>query len=313
MIAAAKSNRRDRCTCRSRHPSMLSAASNGIACFPTELEDWSYYCARGNRSRLHRFFLAVFRRARSTANSSLAVPGFVTDYQLDTTASTGSLPRVQNLRTRSNGYSRDSLKQRMIALGSPVSEVCHVSVSIASLDDAIAISQRLLNFNPRCTPSRSRKSPNVRSMIAVKDSESRGPNASVERNAVALASPAPTTRFADRRASNFRFRTPSMNTCRSLTYGRRARTLRRKLKGRAQAIRVAWRDEHRRHHRRRDAPLRLARAIARNLISRITHTRVFPYDVIDRLQNLARCCATYWLEDRTWSHSTSSCCSTVTG
>src|ERR1700761_7003173 len=88
--------------------------------FPSELEDWSYYHAVENAGLAD--FSWLYFGVRIDERLVAAVPGFVTDYHLDTT-----LRGV--LRTMSDAIQRvfpRFLRQRMIALGSPVSEVCHL-------------------------------------------------------------------------------------------------------------------------------------------------------------------------------------------
>ena len=88
--------------------------------FPDELEDWNYYRAV-EHSGLPDFSWIYFG-VRENGRLRAAVPGFVTDYELDTTVS-GPLRRVTNALARI--FPR-LLRQRMLALGSPVAEVCHL-------------------------------------------------------------------------------------------------------------------------------------------------------------------------------------------
>src|ERR1700743_526882 len=97
--------------------------------FPSELEDWSYYRAV-EKSGLADFSWLYFG-VRMNDQLVAAVPAFVTDYHLDTTVR-GALRYVTDAIQRV--FPR-FLKQRMIALGSPVSEVCHLGLD-ASLDGA---------------------------------------------------------------------------------------------------------------------------------------------------------------------------------
>ncbi|MGH8041459.1 MAG: GNAT family N-acetyltransferase [Rudaea sp.] len=88
--------------------------------FPGELEDWNYYraveCA-GLADFAWRYF-----GVRESGRLCVAVPGFITDYELDTTLS-GPLRRVSNAIVRV--FPR-LLRVRMLALGSPVAECCHL-------------------------------------------------------------------------------------------------------------------------------------------------------------------------------------------
>ncbi|TLY48882.1 MAG: hypothetical protein E6K53_15345 [Gammaproteobacteria bacterium] len=88
--------------------------------FPGELEDHAYYRAV-EKSGLPDFewlYFGVY------ANGALraAVPAFITDYELDTTL-TGPLRRVSDAIARM--FPR-LLKQRLLSLGSPVGEICHL-------------------------------------------------------------------------------------------------------------------------------------------------------------------------------------------
>ncbi|MBS0193755.1 MAG: GNAT family N-acetyltransferase [Proteobacteria bacterium] len=88
--------------------------------FPGEAEDWSYYRAT-ERARMPGFqwrYIGVREQGQLRA----AAPAFITPYPLDTTLK-GSL------RTVVGGLARAApglLRPRMLALGSPVGEVCHV-------------------------------------------------------------------------------------------------------------------------------------------------------------------------------------------
>jgi len=94
--------------------------------FPDELEDWSYYRAV-ERSALPDFSWLYFG-VRENGRLRAAVPAFITDYELDTTVS-GALRRVTNALSRA--FPR-LLRQRMLALGSPVAEVCHLGFEPAT-------------------------------------------------------------------------------------------------------------------------------------------------------------------------------------
>lgn len=90
------------------------------ALFPGELEDWSYYRAI-ERSSLAGFEWRYFG-LRENGRLRAAVPAFITDYRLDTTLS-GPLRRVTDAITRR--FPR-LLRQRLLSLGSPVGEICHL-------------------------------------------------------------------------------------------------------------------------------------------------------------------------------------------
>jgi len=90
------------------------------ALFADELEDWFYYRAveNANLAGFEWIYLAVFERGRLRA----AVPGFVTEYRLDTTL-TGALKRatkaIAHVAPRLLGIP-------LVSLGSPVGEICHL-------------------------------------------------------------------------------------------------------------------------------------------------------------------------------------------
>ncbi|MBU6199895.1 MAG: GNAT family N-acetyltransferase [Xanthomonadaceae bacterium] len=104
--------------------------------FAEELEDWSYYRAVEN-SGLPEFSWLYFGARDDDGMLRAAVPAFVTDYRLDTTLS-GALKRFADWLTR---YFPRLLRQKMLSLGSPVSEICHLGFAPdASMDEQ----QRLL-------------------------------------------------------------------------------------------------------------------------------------------------------------------------
>ena len=88
--------------------------------FADELEDWSYYRAV-ERSGLPDFAWLYFG-VREDGRLRAALPAFLTDYELDTTLS-GPLRRVTDALSR---WFPRLLRQRMLGLGSPVAEVCHL-------------------------------------------------------------------------------------------------------------------------------------------------------------------------------------------
>ena len=97
--------------------------------FPGELEDWSYYRAV-EHSRLPGFEWLYFA-VRGNGRLLAAVPAFVTDYRLDTTL-TGPLRRVTGAIARI--FPR-LLRQRLLSLGSPIGEFCHLGFA-AGVDRA---------------------------------------------------------------------------------------------------------------------------------------------------------------------------------
>jgi predicted N-acyltransferase len=127
--------------------------------FPDELEDWSYYRAV-EHSALPDFSWLYFG-ARADGHLLAAVPAFVTDYELDTTV-TGMLRRVTDAVTR---WFPRLLRLRMLGLGSPVSEICHLGFGPGT---SAADQQRLLEAILARAEQYAREN-RVR-MIAVKDS-----------------------------------------------------------------------------------------------------------------------------------------------
>ncbi|HEY2394534.1 MAG TPA: GNAT family N-acetyltransferase [Rudaea sp.] len=88
--------------------------------FPDTIEDWAYYHAI-ERSGLPGFELLYFG-LRERGELRVAVPAFITDYRLDTTL-TGPLRRASAALSRV--FPR-LLVQRLLSLGSPVAEICHL-------------------------------------------------------------------------------------------------------------------------------------------------------------------------------------------
>jgi len=127
--------------------------------FPGELEDWSYYRAVEN-SALPEFSWLYFGVRDDSGLLRAAVPAFITDYELDTTLS-GPLRRLSDAISRV--FPR-LLRQKMLSLGSPVSEICHLGFAVdASADEQ----QRLLDTILARAETFAREN-RVR-MIAVKD------------------------------------------------------------------------------------------------------------------------------------------------
>src|SRR5947209_15081799 len=104
------------------------------ALFPAELEHWSYYRAT-ERAQLADFSWLYFG-VRSGGALRAAVPAFLVDYHIDTTLS-GPLRRVTDAIGRV--FPR-LLRQRMLSLGSPVAEICHLGFAA----DADALEQQRL-------------------------------------------------------------------------------------------------------------------------------------------------------------------------
>jgi predicted N-acyltransferase len=103
--------------------------------YPAELEDWNYYLAV-ERAALPGFSWLYFG-VRENGQLRAAVPAFITDYRLDTTL-TGPLRRFTDIIARA--FPR-LLRQRMLSLGSPVAEECHLGFAA---DADLPMQQRLL-------------------------------------------------------------------------------------------------------------------------------------------------------------------------
>jgi len=88
--------------------------------FPGDLEDWSYY--RAVEAAALPGFELLYLALREDGELRAAVPAFITDYRLDTTL-TGPLRRVTGAIARV--FPR-LLRQRLLCLGSPVGEICHL-------------------------------------------------------------------------------------------------------------------------------------------------------------------------------------------
>jgi predicted N-acyltransferase len=90
------------------------------ALFVDELEDWFYYRAVENAGLpgFEWIYLGIWEHGRLRA----AVPGFVTDYRLDTTLS-GPWKRVTRVIAR---VAPRLLGVTLVSLGSPVGEICHL-------------------------------------------------------------------------------------------------------------------------------------------------------------------------------------------
>ncbi|MGE5168602.1 MAG: GNAT family N-acetyltransferase, partial [Deltaproteobacteria bacterium] len=92
--------------------------------------DWSYYRAVED-SGLADFSWLYFGVRDADGLLRAAVPAFVTDYRLDTTLS-GALKRLADWLTR---HFPHLLRQKMLSLGSPVSEVCHLGFAPGTTTD----------------------------------------------------------------------------------------------------------------------------------------------------------------------------------
>jgi len=110
------------------------------ALFPGELEDWFYYRAVENAGieGFEWIYLAVWDNGRLRA----AVPGFVTDYRLDTTLS-GTAKHVAGFVTR---IAPRLLAIPLVSLGSPVGEICHLGFAAnCNADERRELASVLMN------------------------------------------------------------------------------------------------------------------------------------------------------------------------
>jgi len=127
------------------------------ALFPGEIETWDYYRAV-ETAGLPGFQWRYFTLWRE-GSLVLAAPGFLTDYRLDTTV-TGSLKRWTERLAR---LLPRLMTIRMLCLGSPVSEICHVGMAPGIVGNRTQLLVRLLD-GLREEAQRSRAS-----LMAIKD------------------------------------------------------------------------------------------------------------------------------------------------
>jgi predicted N-acyltransferase len=194
------------------------------ALFAGELEHWSYYRAI-ERAGLAEFAWRYFG-VREGGALRAAVPAFLVDYRLDTTMS-GPPKRVTDALTRM--FPR-LLTQRMLSLGSPVAEICHLGFAPDSSPDE---QQRLLGaiFDKVEEYTKQHRI----QMIAVKDAPAAQDAlwAAAARTHRLRRQPGLPTAFLDIRFADLEAYLVSLSA------GTR-RDMRRKLKA-AAALRVEWR------------------------------------------------------------------------
>jgi hypothetical protein len=239
---------------------------------------WSYYRAI-EHSRLAGFEWLYFA-VRDDDELLAVVPAFVTDYRLDTTL-TGPLRRVTGAIARV--FPR-LLHQRLLSLGSPIGEVCHLGFA-AALDRAGQV--RLLDLLFSKVEKYARR--NGISMLAAKDATM----AQDELWAAAAAhhglrrQPGLPTALLDIRFDSLEGYLATLSRA-------TRKDLRRKLKA-SVAIRVEWRDNI---DDIIDEVMRLYRATLAH--SALTLEELTPEFFTGVLRELGRrsSCATYWLGDR---------------
>ena len=247
------------------------------ALFADELEDWFYYRAVENAGLpgFEWIYLAIWDHGRLRA----AVPGFVTEYRIDTTL-TGSLKRVTNVLGR---VAPRLLHVPLVSLGSPVGEICHLGFA-ADAGDAErrrlthALLARLFDFAAQRHIG----------MIAVKDAsqDDDGVWAAACAEAGLRRMPGQSTALLD---LPFRSLDAYLSSLGSAT----RRDMRRKLRARTQ-IRVEWRNEI-------DDLLDRIVALYRTTLAQAAYqfeelTPAYFAGVMRDPLGRARC-ATYWLGD----------------
>ena len=246
--------------------------------FPGDPEGWSYYRAI-EHSRLAGFEWLYFA-VRDDDELLAVVPAFVTDYRLDTTL-TGPLRRVTGAIARV--FPR-LLHQRLLSLGSPIGEVCHLGFA-AALDRAGQV--RLLDLLFSKVEKYARR--NGISMLAAKD-------ATMAQDEIWTAAaahhglrrqPGLPTALLDIRFDSLEGYLATLSRA-------TRKDLRRKLKA-SVAIRVEWRDNI---DDIIDEVMRLYRATLAH--SALTLEELTPEFFTGVLRELGRrsSCATYWLGDR---------------
>jgi len=247
--------------------------------FAGELENWSYYRAI-ERSQLAGFEWLYFAVRDDGGNLLAAVPAFVTDYRLDTTL-TGPLRRVTGAIARV--FPR-LLRQRLLSLGSPVGEVCHLG-----FDDGLdrAGQARLLDILFHKVEKYARR--RAISMLAAKDAAMAQDDlwAAVAAAHGLRRQPSLPTALLD-------IRFDSLDAYLATLSRATRKDLRRKLEASA-AIRIEWRENI---DDILDEVMRLYRAtLAHAALTFEQLTPEFFTGVLRDLGPRARC-ATYWLDDR---------------
>jgi hypothetical protein len=108
-------------------------------CFPSDPENWAFYraCEQAGPPGFAWHYAAVWREGRPIA----VAPAFGTEYRLDTTVQ-GTWKRISDPLYR---LAPALLSLRLIALGSPVAEICHLGFAPeAGADDRPALLRRII-------------------------------------------------------------------------------------------------------------------------------------------------------------------------
>jgi predicted N-acyltransferase len=248
------------------------------ALFADELEDWFYYRAVENAGLpgFEWIYLGIWEHGRLRA----AVPGFVTEYRLDTTLS-GSWKRVTRAVAR---VAPRLLGIPLVSLGSPVGEICHLGfASDCSVAEkrrlASALVARLIDFAGRRRIG----------MIAVKD-------ASGADDALwsAVCGEAGLRRMPGQATALLDVRFRSLDDYLGSLGQSTRRDMRRKLRAR-DAVRVEWRTEI-------DDLLDRIMALYRETLAKAEYTleELTPAYFAGVMRDPRRraLCATYWLGEK---------------
>jgi len=247
------------------------------ALFADELEDWFYYRAVENASLagFEWIYLGIWEHGRLRA----AVPGFVTEYRLDTTLS-GPWKRVTRAVAR---VAPRLLGIPLVSLGSPLGEICHLGFApYCSAAErkrlAGALVARLIDFAERRRIG----------MIAVKDASGADDAlwSAVCGEACLRRMPCQATALLDVRFRTFEDYLGSLGPS-------TRRDMRRKLRAR-EAVRVEWRSEI-------DDVLDRVMSLYRETLAQAEYTleELTPAYFAGVMRDPCRraLCATYWLDE----------------
>jgi predicted N-acyltransferase len=248
------------------------------ALFADELEDWFYYRAVENAALagFEWIYLAVWEHGRLRA----AVPGFVTDYRIDTTLS-GPLKRVTGAIAR---IAPRLLGIPLVSLGSPVGEICHLGFAAdASPAErrrlADALLAKLLEFAEQRRIG----------MVAVKDA-----SGSDDPLWSAVCGKAGLRRMPGQASALLDVRFRSLDEYLASLGSSTRRDMRRKLRSRS-AVRVEWRSEI---DDIIDRIMSLYRATLAQAEYRFEELTAAYFSGVMRDPRRRALCATYWLGER---------------
>ena len=246
--------------------------------FPHELEDWSYYRAV-ERAGLTDFDYLYFA-LRENGVLRAVVPAFLTDYRLDTTLQ-GGLRKITDAISRV--FPR-LLRLRLLSLGSPVSEVCHLGFA----PDCNRAEQTRLLAKILAKVEQEAQARRI-GMVAIKDAGEGQDDLWAEACAVAGLRRQPGLPTA---SLDLPYKTLD-DYLAALSSGTR-KDMRRKLKN-AAALRIEWRDNI---DDIRDDVLRLYRATFDHAEFQFEElTPAYFQNVLSELGDRASC-VTYWLDQQ---------------